>query len=316
MTSFRQRLGRGHGPGHLHACSHDGDVAAFPRHRCLTELDFVLAVGYGSALAQQPLVGHEDGRVLALQQRGPQQPLGVRRGGRHGDLQARRVPVPGLRAAGVLHPSAAADAVAHEVGDRGVGLAAGVGVGNGGLVVDLRDRLVRKGRCPDVHQRPKPGHGRAGGDAAVAQLGDGRGLDAVAVPLAHRAEPLRAGSRAHQPAADQHHPPILLHGLGQCLDQSLSQGHFSRHGSVTLPAVPGQARNDVLGARKDVLGGHLARHGYSPLPAYAYLTAASGGGSGLVSANCAAASASRRTSSSTRTTVSRSHPSLSANSRA
>src|SRR4029434_2474929 len=99
------------------------------------------------------------------------------------------------------HAAAAANPVAHEIGNRHVGLAAGVRVSDGRLVDDLRNGFVRKRRGADIDERSEPGHGRSRSYTAEAKLGDGRRFDAARILLAQTREYRPAARRDVQPAA-------------------------------------------------------------------------------------------------------------------
>src|SRR5262249_4021086 len=137
----------------------------------------------------------------------------------------------------MLHAAAAANPVAHEIGHRHIGLAAGVRVSDGRLVDDLRNRFVRKRRRADIDERPEPGHRRSRSYTAEAKLGDGWRLDAARMLLAQARESCLGGSRAYQPAADQYHAPVLFHDFFQRANERLSKGHFLRHGLITSSCV-------------------------------------------------------------------------------
>src|SRR4029453_8100501 len=147
------------------------------------------------------------------------------------------VPIPRLRASGMLHAAAAANPVAHEIGHRHVGLASGVRVSNSRLVDDLRNSFVRKGRGADVDQRSEPGHGRARRYTAEAKLGDGWRLDPARILLAQTRESRLAGPRAYQTAADHYDAPVLFHDFFQRADEGLSKSHFLRHGLITSSCI-------------------------------------------------------------------------------
>src|SRR4029453_11388401 len=125
------------------------------------------------------------------------------------------VPIPRVRASGMLHAAPAANPVAHEIGHRHVGLASGVRVSDGRLVDDLRNSFVRKGRGADVDERSEPGHGGSRRYTAEAKLGDGRRLGPARILLAQTRETRPAGARAFQPAADPYDPPVLFHDFFQ-----------------------------------------------------------------------------------------------------
>jgi hypothetical protein len=105
--------------------------------------------------------------------------------------------------------------------DRHGGLAARVRVGDGRLVDDLGDGLVREGACAQLDDRPHAGHGRADGDAAVGQLGDGRVFNPIGVLLTDGIEVLPAGQAAEAGANQgdfrfrrENFVERLGHGLG------------------------------------------------------------------------------------------------------
>src|SRR4030095_1557775 len=72
---------------------------------------------------------------------------------------------------------------------------------------------------------------------AEAKLGDGRGLDPARILLAQTRESRLAGSRAYQPAADQHDAPVLFHDFFQRADDGLSKRHFLGHGLITSSCI-------------------------------------------------------------------------------
>src|SRR5438132_7049578 len=232
-----QGLGGGQRAWHLDTGGDDGNVTAFVFDGRLTEGNFIVAVGNRAALVHKSLVGKENRRVLAFEESRAQQSVGVGGTGRHRYLQARRVPLPRLRAPGMLDAAATANPVAHEIGNRHVGLPAGVRVGDGRLVDDLRNSFVRKRRRADVDEGSEPCHGGSRCYAAKAKLCDGRRLDPAGIFFPQTRESRLAGSRADQASTDQYHAGILLHDFAQGTYKSLTKGHFLRHSSVTSSCV-------------------------------------------------------------------------------
>src|ERR1043166_6719817 len=130
----------------------------------------------------------------------------------------------------MLHTAAAANSVTHDIGNRHIGLTAGIRISDGRLVDNLWNGFVRKRRGADIDQRSQPSHGSPRCDPAEAQFGDRRALDPANIFLPQACESRMAGPGAYEAAADQYDSLILRHDFLEADDERFSEGHFLRHG--------------------------------------------------------------------------------------
>ena len=168
-----ERIGHAQQQVDLPAVADQGDVRAFLGDSGLAELDGVLTVRH---LALGPVEGaglEEDDRV-GIADCGQHHPLGVFRGGRGDDLEARELAIEALDAVRVLGRELDAAAVWPADHHRHVDLAAGEVVHLGRVLDDLVGCL--EGEVPGHHldDRAHAGHGHADRRAGEAALGNRR----------------------------------------------------------------------------------------------------------------------------------------------
>src|SRR5918996_75556 len=115
----------------------------------------------------------------------------------------------------MLYAATTANAVAHEIGHRHVGLSAGVRISDGRLVDDLWNGFVRESRSADVDERPETRHCRACRDAAEADLGDGRGFHTARELLTQTGKLRLARPGSNQTATDQYDAAVLFQDFAE-----------------------------------------------------------------------------------------------------